>query len=315
METERYSGNNGEHVLCYRMSDIVLNTTVRKVVERANIPETWATKVDNELDDNPSPSLKHLRTLLAEGEKIQYELPQLPELRRFVERCNEWVEEATNYITRKQTNRRKNEKAWRKSSAKAAEIEERDKELRSVAKIQDLLATADQIGFDCSEITTLRERASNIAEFQSDANEALNNIHSKSTSDFEELVERGKDFHVDIPEIESLEKVLQRLKWNDLARQKRPNTETGLQEETLADIAKFIQQGLDIGVPESNPDLAFFREHKAQGEVWEEKAKELMAVEQIHYQQLDALSAQAANLPVKKETLAAVEAILKKQRV
>lgn len=313
LEFERYSGQNKDHRLYYRMTDDVLKSTVQKVVDKANIPETWAAKVDKELEDNPRPSLKHLRTLLTEGEKIQYELPQLPDLRRFVERCNEWVEEATNYITRKQTNRRKSEKSWRKGT-KAAELEERDKELRKISNIYNLLATADQIGFDCAEITTLRERADSIEEFQKDANAALNNILSKTTAEFEDLLERGKDFHVDMPEMDSIEKVLRRLRWNDEAKAKRPNNETGRQEHTLSDIETFIASGVEIGVPDTNPDIAFFREHKAQGELWEQKAKELMAVEQVHYQQLDALSRQASTLPVTTDTLAQVDAILKKQR-
>ncbi|KAK5119916.1 hypothetical protein LTR85_007242 [Meristemomyces frigidus] len=314
LEFERYSGQNGDHVLSYRMTDDVLSTTVRKVVDKANIPETWAAKVDSELDDNPRPSLKHLRTLLAEGDKIQYDLPQLPDLRRFVERCNEWVEDATNYITRKQQNRRKNEKAWRKGTAKAAELEERDKELRKVDNIRKLLATADEISFDCPEINTLRERAENIADFQRDANAALNNIRGRTTAEFDELMERGREFHVDIPEIDNLERVVKRLKWDDMAKLKKPNVETRRQHQTLKDIEKFIAEGVEIGVPDTNPDLMFFREHKAQAELWEQKAKELMAVEQVHYQQLDSLSTQAVTLPVSAETLAAVDAILRKQR-
>lgn len=314
LEHERYTGRDGTHRFAYRMTDDNLNALVKKVVDKANIPETWASKVDAELDDNPRPSLKHLRTLLTEGEKIQYELPQLPDLRRFVERCNEWVEEATSYITRKQQNRRKNEKAWRKGTAKQAELEERDKELRKVDNITRLLAKADEISFDCAEINTLRERADAISEFQQDANTALNNIRSKTTADFEELLERGKDFHVDMQELDSLEQVVKRLKWDDTAKLKRPNPETQRQDQTLTDIEKFIEEGKAINVPETNPDMAFFREHKAQGELWEQKAKELMSVEQVHYQQLSALSSQATTLAVHQETLNAVDAILKKQR-
>ncbi|KAK3679662.1 hypothetical protein LTR78_000037 [Recurvomyces mirabilis] len=313
-ETERYSAQQGEHVLQYRMTDEALAATVRKVVDKANIPETWAAKVDSELDENARPSLKHLRTLLAEGEKIQFDLSQLPDLRRFVERCNEWVEDATNYITRKQQNRRKNEKAWRKGTAKAAELEERDKELRKVENIRTLLQKADEISFDCPEINTLRERAENIAEFQRDASTALNNIRVHTTVDFEELMERGREFHVDIPEIDNLERVVKRLRWDDTAKIKRPNIETRRQDQTLKDIEKFLAEGAEIGVPDTNPDLLFFREHKAQGELWEQKAKELMAVEQVHYQQLDSLATQATTLPVSAETLAAVDAILRKQR-
>jgi histone demethylase JARID1 len=314
LETERYSGQSGNHVLCYRMTDDALKTVVRKSVDKASIPETWAAKVDSELEENARPSLKHLRTLLAEGEKIQYELPQLADLRRFVDRCNEWVEEATSYITRKQTNRRKSEKSSRKSTAKMVEAEERDKELRKVSNIQNLLSTADKIGFDCPEITTLRERAENIEEFQKDAKAAIGDILSRTTADFEELVERGRDFHVDMPEMDQLERVLKRLRWNDAGKAKRPNAETAHQEQTLSEIEGHIKEGEELLIPDTNPDMAFFREHKAQGELWEQKAKELMAVEQVHYQQLDALSRQASTLPVTPETLAAVDAILKKQR-
>jgi histone demethylase JARID1 len=312
-ESARHSGQGGEHVLYYRMSDDVLHSTVRKVVDKANIPEAWAAKVDQELNNNPTPSLKHMRTLLTEGEKIQYPLPQLAGLQRFVERCNAWVEEATIFITRKQTGRRKSEKSLRKSNAKA-EAEEREKELRKVSNIQDLLARADQLGFDCAEINTLRERANSIEEFQLDANTALNNIRHTTLAQFEELAERGRDYHVDMPELDNLDRVLRRLRWNEMARQKRPQYDTQRQDQSLEDVEKFIAAGRELGVPDTNPDMAFFIEHKAQGEIWETKAKELMAVEQVHYQQLDALSRQAATLPVTPETLAAVEAILRKQR-
>lgn len=317
LKAERYSGHDGTHRMAYRTTDEALKASVQKVVDKANVPEAWAAKIDTELDDNPRPQLKHLRTLLAEGDRIQYDLPQLADLRRFVERCNEWVEEATIYITRKQQNRRKSEKTWRGKgsvAAKAVEVEEREKELRKVENIQKLLAKADDISFECAEISTLRERAENISAFQNEADTALNNIRGKTTSDFEDLVERGREFHVDMPQIESLEQVVRRLRWDDRAKDMRPNITLKQQLNSLGDIEKFIAEGLSLGVPENNHDLLFFREHKAQGDLWEHKAKELMSAEHVHYQQLDSLSQQAMTLAVNPETLAAVDAILKKQR-
>ncbi|QIX02225.1 hypothetical protein AMS68_007742 [Peltaster fructicola] len=313
-ESERYAGSNSEHILCYRTHDNALDGIVRKAADKASIPETWSQKVEAELLDNPTPSLRHLRTLLAEGEKIQYDLPQLPDLERFVKRCNEWVDDATNYITRKQQNRRKNEKVWRKSTSKTAELEERDKELRNVDNIRKLLKQADDICFECPEITTLRERADSIDSFRRDADEALHNVQSKSVQDFEELVDRGKEFHVDIPEIDQLETLLKRLRWNEMAVLKRPTMENPRQDLTLSDVEKFINEGIEIGVPEQNEDIMYFREQKAHGEMWEQKAQELMSVEHVHFQQLDALSRQATTLPVSAETLARIDAILKKQR-
>lgn len=104
-------------------------------------------------------------------------------------------------------------------------------------------------------------RADAITKFRRDANTALNNIRSKTTADFEELLERGKDFHVNLQEIDSLEQVVKRLKWDDMAKLMRPNPETQGQNQTLNDIEKFIEKGKAINVPETNPDMAFFREH------------------------------------------------------
>lgn len=307
--TEEQRLTNADHSLHYRFTDEVLGNIVQKVVDKARMPEAWQEKLDKILDDEAKPPLKALRSLVSEGERIPYDLPGLPDLKAFVDRCNEWVEEATNYITRKQQNRRKNEKAWRKgNSAKAAEMEERDRELRKIENVHKLLAEAEHISFDCPEITTLRERAEAIADFQQNAQNALRQPALHSTQEFEDLAELGKGFNVDIPEVEKLDKVRQQMKWNDQAKECRS------QRQTLTEVEHLIQQAVELGIPEHNEHLTHFIQQKEAGEMWESKAKELMAVEAVHYQQLEALSHQASSLPVSRETLAAVDGILTKQR-
>lgn len=310
-ESDRYSSPAGDHVLHYHLNDDALQASVQKVVDKAKVPEAWAEKVDKLLENEPRPQLRALRALVNEGERIPYPLPQLTDLKRFAERCNEWVEEATNYITRKQQSRAKNTKSSRKSSAKAAEIEEREKELRNVDNIRKLLDKADDISFDCPEIATLRERADAITEWQRDAREHLSLRTSHTTQEHEDLLELGRSFNVDVAEIDDLDRLVQRMKWIDEARQRWDFHQV---RQTLQDVQEFIQRGLEIGVPEHDANIARFRELKQQGEMWEQKAIEIMSVENVHYQQLDALSKQAATLPVTAETLARVDAILKKQR-
>jgi histone demethylase JARID1 len=279
------------------------------VEDRARIPEAWAEKLDKVLEDEPKPSLKVLHNLLSEGEKIPYFLPGLQDLAAFVQRCDKWLDEANNYITRKQQNRRKNEKAWRKgNSIRAAQMEERDRELRKIEKIHTLLAEAENLSFDCPQVTTLREKVEEIQKFQHDAQAVLCNPHLSSSQDVEELVDLGRNFNVDIPEVDKLEQVLRQMKWNEEARRKRD------QYQTLEECRDLIQQGEQLGLSESNDHLVHFKDLLRHGETWEAKAKELMSVEVVHYQQLEALSAQAARFPVSSETLAAVDAILIKQR-
>ncbi|KAI9847937.1 MAG: hypothetical protein M1837_001454 [Sclerophora amabilis] len=306
-EQERFMGIN--HTLRYRLSDESLCNIVQKVIDRGGLPEAWAEKLESVLNNDPKPALKQLRSLLSEGERIPYDLPQLPTLKAFVERCNDWVDEATNYIVRKQQNRRKNEKAWRKgNSAKAAELEERDRELRKVENVVKLLADADEISFDCPEIVQLQERADAIRDFQQEAQTALQDPSMTTTEEFESLVEIGRGFNVDIPDVEQLEKVVQQKKWTDQAIARRgPYV-------TLKDVTDLIEKAATLGIPDHNPHLIHFMEQKQAGRIWEAKAQELMSAETVHYQQLEALSGQATTLPVSKETLGAVDQILNKQR-
>jgi len=71
---------------------------------------------------------------------------------------------------------------------------------------------------------------------------------------------------------------------------------------------------LKIGT--SQPEVVFFNEMVRQGDFWEQKAKEIMAAEIMHYPQLDALHSQVEKLqfPVNPETLAQMDAILTKNR-
>ena len=306
---DRLNGRGNQHHVQLQLTEDALNSIVDKVDEKAKIPENWAGKVEKLLEDEPRPSLKTLRSLLAEGEKIPWPLPQLPELRQFVEKANEWVEEATNYITRKQQNRRKNEKVWRKgSAAKVAELEERDRELRNIENITKLLKKAEAISFDCPEIIELQKRADMISEFRKDACTVLANISLRTTQELEELIELGKSYNVDIPEIDRLDKMVQQTKWYDDLRNQRDHP------QTLESVGFFIKRGEEVGIPNSAAELNRLREEKRQGEIWEAKAHEIMSVENVHYQQLEALLNQAADLPVSPETLATVTAIVKKQR-
>lgn len=310
---DRCSLKNDEHIIQLRLTDDELTSQVQKIVEVARQPEAWEEKLDKVLEDGPRPSLKAMRTLVTEGEKINahWELPQLLDLRLFVERCNEWVEEATNYTTRKQQDRRKTKGGLRKGASKAAE-DEREKELRNVDKIKKLLEKADDLSFNCAELDTLRERDGKIADFRKRANQALK-YPNTPTTELESLIEESKTFGVDIPEIERLEKQSRIVKWFEDAKEHSDRITIGT-PLSLQEVTDFLAQGRELGIPENDDYIHYFDGQKQQGEFWEHKAKELMSVDQVNFQQLDALSTQASKLPVSKETLAQIDAMLQKQR-
>jgi len=311
-ELNRYSGADGQHILIYRTTEEAITAIVQKVLEKANLPDVWESKYNALCCEGPVPQLKSLRSLLNEGEKIDWDLPDLPNLKYFVERCQEVADEALLYTTRKQQHRRKAERPGRGRPSKSAlaEAEDKEREYRSVGSMQNLLIKAKRLGFDSPEIVTLTERVESIAEFQERARGALRDRPAQqSITRLDELLEEGKTFSVDLPELESLERVVQQLKFLRETDEFKYKLATTLQE-----VSELIARGLEVGMPENHPDIHFLQSKKEQGEFWETKAKELMAVENVHYQQLDALSKQATTLPVTPETRAAVDAILKKQR-
>jgi histone demethylase JARID1 len=292
------------------MPNEALDSTVQRIADKAGLPDAWEAKLELLLDEGPKPQLKALRALLAEGERIDWELNGLADLKEFVEKCSEVAEEALGYTTRKQQARRKNEGRGRgRGKASTTEAEDKEREYRNIDSIEKLLVTADNLCFESPEITALRERFDSIAEFQEKARTALlDRPVQQSIVRLDELLEEGKSFNVDVPELDSLERVVTQLKWLktvDDCRQKAP---------TLKDVSMLIEQGIELRMPDNHPEVHFLQDKKIQGELWEAKAKELMSVENVHYQQLDALSKQANSIPVVPETLAAVDAILKKQR-
>lgn len=310
-ESTRYFGS--DHVLYYRKTEEDMESAFKKVADKAHLPEAWEEKYERTLDEEATPSLKTLRNLLNEGEKIPYELPSLPLLRDFVERCNHWVEEATNYTIRKQQNRRKNEKAWqsgvRKSIGNSCQ-EQKERDMRNVSNIYRLLDEADQIGFDCSEIVQLQERAEAVKTFQENAKQALDHRQAQTIETVEELLEEGQSFNVDMPEVEKLSRMLDQLKWNEKAAANR-----GI-FMTLGEVRDLIEEGKRLDIPIYNDHFSHYNDQLAQGQLWEKKAQELINADAVHYPQLAALSQQAQDqaLPVSQATLAAVDQILHKQR-
>ncbi|KAI2608094.1 PLU-1-like protein [Hypoxylon fragiforme] len=308
-ESERFAGD--QHKLYFRKTNDELNETYHKVADKANLPGAWEDKLEKLLDEGGKPALKSLRNLLSEGERIPYDLPSLPALREFVDRCNEWVEEATNYTVRKQQNRRKNDKVWqsglRKSIGNSSQ-EHRERELRRVANIYRLIDDAARIGFDCPEIQQLQERANAIRAFQKNAEQFLERGCGQES--IEELIEEGRAFNVDMPELDKLSEILEQTKWNTKAKANR-----GI-FLTQKDVKELLDEGRRLEIAAYNDNMRYFGDKYQAGIQWEAKAKELINAEIVHYPQLEALSnqVQVNGLPVTSETLDAVDQILHKQR-
>lgn len=305
-EQARYS-NAQTHTLYFRSTGADLDATVQRIVDRARVPQAWIDRVETLLRDDPKPPIKTLRSLLHEAERIPFDFPQLPDLKKFVSRCNDWIEEASTCIMRK-PNRRKSEKAGRKSFAKTAESDEQISQFRRVDNIQKLLAEADDLCFSCPEIDVLRERADGITKFQCDVRDALNAHPFDEIHRYEELCEVGRTFGVDIPEIDMLEQLVEQIKWRAEAESKRGKP------SPMSAISAFIERGIRLGLPETDPDRVYLSKYKLQGETWETAAREALSKPDVLPENLEMLYKQIDHIPVNEETVNLVHTRVKAHR-
>ncbi|KAL1901618.1 hypothetical protein Cpir12675_000308 [Ceratocystis pirilliformis] len=317
-EKERFQGVG--HVLYYRKSSEEIETTYQRVAGKASAPDYWEKKYAKMLEDETVPPIKTLQKLLHEGERIPHDLPSLPQLREFVERCNQWIEEASYYIVRKQQNRRKSDRvsSGKRQSIDDTNSKEHHRDLRSFSR---LLQEAKRIGFDCPEMELLEERAVAIKHYCGKADMFLKasqtsgafvdqHMNGKLIQDFEEILEEGRSFNVEIDQVKSLERELGRLRWNEKAQQDR------MRVLTLDEVNAIIEEGERLNIARYNDHLTYYRNQRETGDNWEKKANELVSAENIHYAQLESLSTQVQTLrvPVNPSTLVQVDRILSKQR-
>ena len=303
------------HTLKYRYSNEDLCSLVQKVVDKAAVPEVWESKLENLLQDEPRPPLKSMHTLLAEGEKIPHPLQGLDSLSDFVKRCDQWVDEANLYLTRKQQNRRKNEKAWRRQSTKGTKMEEKDSEPQlTLDRMNALIEEGENLGFQCAQLENLNEKLASVNDWRSEAKSVLRNQVSTSEQ-IEALLETGRSFLATMPELTELETLYHRQKWTEDALNAQEIIKSG-STQTLGQCKTILDRAKDLLISPNIPLVEFFNEQVRQGDFWETKALEIMAAEVMHYPQLDALYKQveAHHFPVNPETLAQMDAILTKNR-
>lgn len=307
---QRLTGQN--HELHLRYSDYDLSALVQKVVDRAGIPEAWEAKLERLLEDDSQPPLRNLHTLLTEGEKIPYPLRGLQDLGEFVRRCDAWVEEANLYLVRKQQNRRKNEKAWRRSSVRGSKSDEKDSEAQlTLERMKELQREGDNLGFQAPQLESLKEKLNDIEDWRNKVKDVVRGGPALA-QDLEALLDEGRSFMAVMPELIDLETIHQKTKWREDAH----NARTGMPNQTLDDCREILNRAFELSLPPHDADVIFFTEMVKQGELWENKAKEVMAMDDVHYPQLEALHKQAESqiFPVNKSTLQDMDAILAKNR-
>ncbi|KAM5534398.1 hypothetical protein V8D89_011865 [Ganoderma adspersum] len=270
------------HVLRKRFNDIGLQDIQAQVSERAAIPTIWRNKLKKLLDESPSPPLKSLKAIFAEGERIQFPLAELKSLQKCVSKANEWLEAANAIIARKPGRKRARKSRGRSSTATvdglSSEVAEEvvEKPDRTLDDLYGLLDEVSNLGFDAPEIGQLRQIAREAEEIRDSAKGLL--ARERSARDREgfvhecrRLIVHSATLNVLVDEIVEVDKIV-------LREQLLKDLVVELEDENLSleDIRGLKARADACSLPMDNLQMQRLCGLYKSGTAWEDKAKRLL---------------------------------------
>ncbi|CAO1622505.1 unnamed protein product [Jaminaea pallidilutea] len=267
-----------------RFSDEQLEASLQKVVDRADQPVQWQQRYRKLLMAHRRPPLRNLRGLLQEGERIAVKLSEVEQLREFVDKANDWVQQATKHMPKRYGGRPSNNlttpAADESSDAIADNVD------RSPAAIEALLKEVDRLAFDAPEIGALREALVGLQDMSKQCGSVLARIQSGEAVplvECEETLAAIGSFNVDLPELHRLQRYVAGRKW--IAEMDEIHENHINLEEVRELIAEFKSTDLD----ESHRHYADLRQRLVDGEDWERKATEVLEDRPNRLKTLDGL--------------------------
>jgi len=286
-----------KRTLRMRYSENQLEQILEDITTRAAIPEQWRTRFENLLEA-PRPPLKSLRALLADGEKIEYDLPEVADLRALVDRSNAWVERVATLATRKSTGRR------RKGGRKEDVEEDFD---RSPEALNTLLEEAKLLAFESDEIKHLRQIILSISTFRNEANAMLEAPEaSLDVTKCKNLLIVGNSLNVDLPEIGALTTLVNRLLWFH-------KVEEEVDDRTLqiGDIVALLDEAKVCNIPADHPTMVELRQRESKGTEWKSKAESLLKAKDITIDKISELVDDQEYTPVSIDLMRQLENVRK----
>lgn len=254
--------------------------------------------------DHHRPPLKVLRQLLAEAEKIPVVMEEALSLKEFVERANEWVDEANKQIVRKHQNRRQS--GIKEGSVGFDGNTQRGKKYET---IQRLLREADELAFDTPEIKLLQDSIKAINEFRRKAQAVLENPKA-TLEESKEIYEVGLGLSIDLEEMERLENNIKELEWVTKVKGEIDDL------VTYQEVARLIEEAKRCGIVEDNDLLRVLTRKEQNGARWIEKAKHILDKDLMTLEELQGIVDEAAapDVPVEKTLILQAEQLISRAK-
>ena len=259
-----------------RFSDAHLLDTLARVSERAAVPAAWQAKFLKSLEESGRPHIRSLRALVAEGEKINFPIPELATLKKCVAKAGEWIESANVFLVRKPSRKRPRRARGRPS---LMDVEEPDRPERGLAELHALLEEVPRLGFDSPEIASLRVLEQQAEELRVRAANLLTKVtdidgeRGAFITECKTLLLESSSVNVLLEELAEIEKIVDR-------EQLIFDLDERLEDEgtllTLTDVCQLLDRAHTVNLDSDNKHLRFLESKKKDGEEWRKRAEAVL---------------------------------------
>lgn len=260
-----------------RYTDSDFEDMINSVIERASQPSAWRNKLAQLLIESARPSFRALKNLAAEGDKINYPLPELANLKRCIERGDIWMTHAASMLKqRKEVKRRKRAK---KEISTPVPDDSEGRE-RTMAEAEAVMKEASLLGFDAPEIGVLQSVIDQAKEFKARTAALLEKVQkeppwsnvelrSQVFQECQELLKLGWSVNLTLEESDELNLLVKKL---ELLNQLDTVQKDLL---TLSEVRLHLEHARACGLETEHPLLDVLRAKLVIGEEWEKKANDI----------------------------------------
>lgn len=180
----------------------------KSIVSQSQTPADWLDKLHSLLESESRPSLKSLKQLQVEAERIREEVDEARALCEYVEYANEWIEKAQDLLNAKQKSRIRN----RRQTKQQADDEDDESRVMDVELFKRLISDIPGLVFTAPEIDQVIELAGEIQAFEASVRAFLTE-KDHNEEEFTEMIDLGKSFGVKLLSVDLMERVVGRLHW------------------------------------------------------------------------------------------------------
>ena len=242
--------------LVIRFSNEELKNLSNTISIRADAPRAWKEKMYSSLADVEMPSLRGLRALLNEGERINHPIKEVTELKDFIAAAAVLVDEA-NFFVKKHRDRKRTEKCVEGCAQQDENDKNKEPTNRDLGYLWSIIKKAERMGFESPEFGMLQEKIAEIEDFQQRAREAVavtTAAELDSAAMYEDLIddliEEGKAFNVELQELDDLEKRAEFLAINGFKKRaiEALNRQASTANDRIVEYEELIREGKEFSV-------------------------------------------------------------------